>query len=114
MERSIIVSAPQLTAHPIFSTSSSAVELTAELPILAFILMRKLRPMTMGSGSACLMLDGNDGAAARDLLAHEFRRDEERHRSAKAFAVVLRRLRDFEYFLCGRDFRARRCRSFPW
>ncbi len=31
---------------------------------------------------------GDDGAAARDLVAHEFRRDEQRHRGAEALAVV--------------------------
>ncbi len=32
----------------------------------------------------------DDGAAARHFRAHEFRRDEQRHRSAEAFAVVMR------------------------
>ena len=34
-------------------------------------------------------------------LAHEFRRDEERQRSAKAFAVVMRRLRGFEHLFAA-------------
>jgi hypothetical protein len=46
------VSAPQRIAHTIFSTSSSTEEVTAELPILALILVRKLRPMIIGSSSA--------------------------------------------------------------
>ena len=46
----------------------------------------------------------NDGAAARDFAAHEFRRDEERHRSAEAFAVVVRRLRAFEHLLAAEIF----------
>ena len=58
VERSITVSAPQRIAHTIFSTSSSTEEVTAELPILALILVRKLRPMIIGSSSAWLMLDG--------------------------------------------------------
>ena len=58
VERSITVSAPQRIAHTIFSTSSSTEEVTAELPILALILARKLRPMIIGSSSAWLMLDG--------------------------------------------------------
>jgi hypothetical protein len=51
VERSITVSAPQRIAHTIFSTSSSTEEVTAELPILALILVRKLRPMIIGSSS---------------------------------------------------------------
>ena len=58
VERSITVSAPQRIAHTIFSTSSSTEEVTAELPILALILVRKLRPMIIGSSSAWLMLHG--------------------------------------------------------
>src|ERR687895_570660 len=58
VERSITVSAPQRIAHTILSTSSSTEEVTAELPILALILVRKLRPMIIGSSSAWLMLDG--------------------------------------------------------
>ena len=58
VERSITVSAPQRIAHTIFSTSSSTDEVTAELPMLALILVRKLRPMTIGSSSAWLMLHG--------------------------------------------------------
>src|SRR5674476_1647554 len=48
VERSITVSAPQRIAHTIFSTSSSTDDVTAELPILALILTRKLRPMIIG------------------------------------------------------------------
>ena len=58
VERSITVSAPQRIAHTIFSTSSSTEEVTAELPILALIFTRKLRPMIIGSNSAWLMLAG--------------------------------------------------------
>ena len=58
VERSITVSAPQRMAHTIFSTSSSTEEVTAELPMLALILTRKLRPMIIGSNSAWLMLAG--------------------------------------------------------
>lgn len=43
------VSAPQRMAQTIFSTSSPMDEVTAELPILALILTRKLRPMIIGS-----------------------------------------------------------------
>src|SRR6059058_2018595 len=58
VERSITVSAPQRIAHTIFSTSSSTEEVTAELPILALTLVRKFRPMIIGSSSAWLMLQG--------------------------------------------------------
>src|SRR6202166_5278108 len=58
VERSITVSAPQRIAHTILSTSSSADEVTAELPILALILVKKLRPMIIGSNSPWLMLQG--------------------------------------------------------
>ena len=52
------VSAPQRVAHVIFSTSSSIEEATAELPMLALIFTRKLRPMIIGSLSGWLMFDG--------------------------------------------------------
>src|SRR5260221_6939739 len=58
VERSITVSAPQRIAQTIFSTSSSTEEVTAELPILALIFTRKLRPMIIGSDSGWLILAG--------------------------------------------------------
>src|ERR1051325_7175225 len=58
VERSITVSAPHLVAQRIFSTSSSMLEATALLPILALIFTRKLRPMIIGSLSGWLMLAG--------------------------------------------------------
>src|SRR6202158_2496751 len=61
VERSITVSAPHRIAHTIFSTSSSTDEVTAELPILALILVRQLRAMIIGSNSAWLMLEGMMG-----------------------------------------------------
>jgi hypothetical protein len=51
VERSITVSAPQRIDQTSFSTSSSTEEVTAELPILALIFTRKLRPMITGSSS---------------------------------------------------------------
>src|SRR5213595_3366819 len=48
VERSMTVSAPQRIAHTIFSTSSSTEDVTAELPMLALIFTRKLRPMIIG------------------------------------------------------------------
>ena len=58
VERSITVSAPQRIAQTSFSTSSATPELTAELPILALTLTRKLRPIAIGSSSRWLMLAG--------------------------------------------------------
>src|SRR5258707_13337333 len=58
VERSITVSAPQRIAHTILSTSSSTDDVTAELPILALILVRKLRPMIIGSSSAWVIFLG--------------------------------------------------------
>ncbi len=58
VERSITVSAPQRIARTILSTSSSTEDVTAELPILALIFVKKLRPMIIGSSSAWLMLQG--------------------------------------------------------
>ena len=46
----------------------------------------------------------NDGAAARHFAAHEFRRDEERHGGAEAFAVVVRRLRALQHCLAAEIF----------
>ena len=46
----------------------------------------------------------NDGAAARHLVAHEFRRDEQRHRGAETFAVVMGGLRDVEHLLAAEIF----------
>ena len=58
VDRSITVSAPHLVAQVSFSTSSAIDDVTAELPMLALIFTRKLRPMTMGSDSGWLTLAG--------------------------------------------------------
>src|SRR5271170_3463923 len=58
VDKSITVSAPHLVAQRIFSTSSSMLDATALLPIFAFILTRKFRPMIIGSSSGWLMFDG--------------------------------------------------------
>ncbi|MDT4851931.1 hypothetical protein FQZ97_861400 [compost metagenome] len=58
VERSITLSAPQRIAQTSLSTSSSMLEVTAELPMLALTLTRKLRPMAIGSTSGWLMLAG--------------------------------------------------------
>ena len=58
VERSITVSPPQRMAQVILSTSSWMVEASGELPMLQLILVRKLRPMIIGSDSGWLMLLG--------------------------------------------------------
>src|SRR6267143_6169334 len=58
VDRSITVSEPHLIAQRIFSTSSSIEDKTAELPMLALIFTRKLRPMIIGSDSGWLMFAG--------------------------------------------------------
>ncbi len=85
VERSMTVSEPQRTAQIIFSTSSSMDDATAELPMLALIFTRKLRPMIIGSISGWLMFDGmiarpraissrtNSGVISAGMAApHEF------------------------------------------
>ena len=76
VERSITVSAPQRIAHTIFSTSSATPELTAELPMLALTLTRKLRPIAIGSSSRWLMLAGMIARPSATSRPNEFRRDE--------------------------------------
>ena len=51
VDRSMAVSAPQRIDQTILSTSSATDDSTAELPMLALILTRKLRPMAIGSSS---------------------------------------------------------------
>ena len=46
----------------------------------------------------------DDGAAARHLVAHEFRRDVKRHRRAEALAVLARGLRRLEHLLAAEIF----------
>src|SRR3546814_14789833 len=58
VDRSITVSPPQRIAQTSFSTSSAMPELTALLPMLALTLVRKLRPMIIGSLYGGLMLLG--------------------------------------------------------
>ena len=78
--------------------------MTAELPILAFIFVRKFRPDDHRLEFAVIDVGGNDGAAARDFAPDEFRRDEQRHRSAEAFAVVVGGLRALQHCLAAEIF----------
>src|SRR3970040_1559298 len=72
VDRSITLSPPQRIAHVIFSTSSPIEEVTAELPMLALILTRKLRPMIIGSISGWLMLAGMMARARATLVGAQF------------------------------------------
>ena len=58
VERSITVSAPQRVAQRSLSTSSRMEEVTAELPMLALILVKNALPMIIGSLSGWLTLFG--------------------------------------------------------
>ena len=58
VERSITVSAPQRVDQRSLSTSSPIDDDTAELPMLALIFTRKLRPMIIGSASGWLLFAG--------------------------------------------------------
>src|SRR5256885_14324257 len=58
VERSMTVSAPQRHAQTILSTSAATSDATAELPILALILTRKLRPIAIGSESGWMLVGG--------------------------------------------------------
>src|SRR5688500_12563735 len=58
VERSMTVSEPHLIDQRIFSTSSSIDDRTDELPMLALIFTRKLRPIIIGSLSGWFMFAG--------------------------------------------------------
>src|SRR3546814_10107941 len=58
VEVSITVSAPHRIDQTILSTSLATSLATAELPMLALILTRQLRPIAIGSDSGWLMLLG--------------------------------------------------------
>src|SRR5574343_1914473 len=84
VDRSITVSPPQRIDQVILSTSSLIDEPSAELPMLALILVRKLRPIIIGSLSGWLMLFGmmarpraisertNSGVISAGMLAPKF------------------------------------------
>ena len=58
VDRSITVSAPHRVAQVSLSTSSAAEDVTAEVPMLALILVRNRLPMIIGSDSGWLTLAG--------------------------------------------------------
>src|SRR5674476_871510 len=58
VDKSMTVSAPHLVAQRIFSTSSSMLDATALLPMLALIFTRKLRPMIIGWDAGGLVVAG--------------------------------------------------------
>ena len=120
VERSITVSPPQRIDQVIFSTSSPMPEDTAELPMLALIFTRKLRPMIIGSDSGWLMLAGMMARPRATSRSHELRRDQVRDRGAEALALVLlhQQLEHLLAGLAGRlqalDVRARAAGSRAW
>ena len=75
VERSITVSAPKWTAICSFSNSSSMLLVTAELPMLALILVFAATPMPIGSSRFCQMhfVGGNDHPPASDFAANQLR-----------------------------------------
>ena len=104
VERSITVSAPaeriaQTHLVDLFSTD----EVTVELPILALILVRKLRPMIIGSSCRWLMLAG-DVSRGRAISAGRIRGDESGQVGVKAFAVGQRSLGAFQLNLAAEIF----------
>jgi hypothetical protein len=58
VDRSITVSAPQVTAQVSLSTSSAMLLVTALLPMFALTFTRKRRPMIIGSDSGWFTLAG--------------------------------------------------------
>src|SRR4030067_2495140 len=75
VDRSITVSPPQRIAQVIFSTSSWMLEPNAELPILALIFTRKLRPMIIGSASGGVVLGGEIRRATGTSLGTNYGRE---------------------------------------
>src|SRR2546430_3103001 len=64
VDRSITVSAPHRVAQRSFATSSSTVDVTAEVPMLAFTLTRNRLPIIIGSDSGWLTLTGSTARPA--------------------------------------------------
>ena len=73
VERSMTVSEPRWTAVCSFSSSSSILLMTAELPMLALILHLEATPMAIGSRRLVEVdrVGGDDHAAAGDLVADQ-------------------------------------------
>ena len=59
VDKSINVSPPHLQLHTALSTSSSMLDVVAELPMFVLIFTKKLRPIIIGSLSGWLMLAGS-------------------------------------------------------
>ena len=68
VERSITVSAPYFTQYSSLSSSSSMLEVVAELPMLALILHLEPTPMHMGSRLVVMDVGGDDHAARGDFV----------------------------------------------
>ena len=114
VERSMTVSAPQRIAHTIFSTSSSTELGHGGVADIGVDLGEEVPADDHRLGFGVIDVGGDDGAAARDLAAHELRRHEGGQRRAEALAVGKPRLG-----LLGLPARARysrdgRYRPSPW
>src|SRR5260370_665113 len=64
VDRSTRLSAPHRVAQRIFSPSAERDDVTADVPMLALIFTRNLRPMTIGSDSGWLMFAGSTARPA--------------------------------------------------
>src|ERR687893_144708 len=69
VDRSMTVSAPHFVAQVSLSTSSAAEDVTAEVPMLALILVRNRVPMIIGSVSGWLTLAGRVGGPQAGAVA---------------------------------------------
>ena len=98
------MSAPQRIAHTILSTSSSTDEVTARVADVGVDLGQEIAADDHRLEFAVVDVAGDDGAAARDFGAHEFRRHECGHRRAEDFAVGERCFRAFELHLAAEIF----------
>jgi hypothetical protein len=69
VERSITVSAPASTAAASFASSKSRSARSADVPMLAFTLVRKPRPIAHGRASSLMPFKGNTAVPSRTLRA---------------------------------------------
>jgi hypothetical protein len=102
-ERSITVSAPQRIAHTILSTLPHR-RRDGGVADIGVDLGEEIAADDHRLEFGVVDIAGDDGAAARDLGAHEFRRDEGGDFRVKAFAVGERGFRHDRAAVCGRGF----------
>ncbi len=99
VDRSITVSAPQRIDHTSFSTSSATEDVTALIADVGVDLHQEVAADDHRLQLGMVDVGRDDGAAARDLGAHELRRDEGRELGAEALAVGERHGGAFERLL---------------